>query len=115
MSDSAKPEITCTITIDSNGQVTTSPNPIPVPKKNGATKIVWQIATANQPTYSFDTNVAVLLPVNAQFNNGKVDSASQCSVTDVNSNDQLYPYMVVYTPPGGTPHRHDPGIRNGST
>lgn len=114
MTDSAKPEITCTITIDPKGVVTTSPDPIPVLKKNGATRIVWQIAAASQPAYAFNRNIAVLLPVDAQFNNGKVDSASQCSVMDGNGNEQLYPYMIVYTPPGGTPQRHDPGIRNGA-
>lgn len=112
----APTDITVTVTVDSNGTVSTSclPDVAVIPRNNGVTNIFWSMA-AGQPSDKY--KVSGLTGLNttvftAQGRRGTTGWRATDANNDTSPTD--YPYEVEVTEIStGNTHLHDPTIRNG--
>jgi hypothetical protein len=95
------------ITVDSNGNVTATPNPLVVGKSNGSVVIDFDMDTDG-----WEITGVSGLPDSEFTSKGK--NGKGWKVTDKNDNTQSYDYTVTVThTSSGKQLMHDPTIRNG--
>lgn len=112
----APTNITVTVSVNSNGKVTSScsPDPAVIAHSNGITNIFWAMATSS-PSSGYKISGLTDLDPNeftAQGRNGTTGWKATDANNDTTPTD--YPYTVAVTEiTTGNTHIHDPTIRNG--
>lgn len=94
------------ITVDSSGNVTATPNPLDVGKSNGSVTINF-----NMDTDGWEITGISGLPSSEFTDSGK--NGNGWKVKDKNDNTSSYNYTVTVQHTSGQVLMHDPAIRNG--